>query len=100
MLIFAVSVIVINHWHPATRQTAAATEETRQIEHIPESLESLDAVHSIMEQADLSGGVTFFKYIEEQNQYRVVILRPTVRNWRATARSSSDAWFNSPTRQV
>ena len=79
VLIFAISVIVINHWHPVTGQAAATTEETRQIEHVPESLDSLEAVHSIMEQADLSGWVTFFRHLEEQNQYRFVILRPTIR---------------------
>ena len=79
VLIFAASVIVINHWHPVTGRGAAATEETRQIEYVPDSFESLDAVYSIMEQAHLSGWVTFFTHLEEQNQYRFIVLRPTVR---------------------
>lgn len=79
LLIFAFSILVINHWHPVTDKSVVVTEETHQIDHIPESLDSLDAVYSIMEQVDLSGWVTFYRHFEDQKEFRFVILRPTIR---------------------
>ena len=78
LIIFAVSVIVINHRHPVTGEKPVI-EETKTIDSIPENLESLDSVHSIMEQAGMSGWVTFFRHIEAKNQFRFIVLRPTVR---------------------
>jgi len=78
VLIFAISVIVINHY-PVTLKSAILFEEKKQIEHVPETFDSLDDVRAIMKQADLTGWVTFFRHLEQQNQYRFIILRPTVR---------------------
>ena len=78
VLIFAVSVIVINHRHPVREKPAISTE-TKTIDSLPESLDSLDSVRRIMEQAGITGWVTFFRHIEERNQFRFIVLRPTVR---------------------
>lgn len=79
VLIFAVSVIVINHRHPVTGEKPAISTETKIIDSIPENLESMDSVHSIMEQTGISGWVTFFRHFEEKNEFRFIVLRPTVR---------------------
>ena len=54
-------------------------EETKTIDSIPENLESLDSAYGIMKQAGISGWVTLFRHIEERNQFRIIVLRPTVR---------------------
>ncbi len=79
VLIFAVSVIVINHRHPVRGEKPAISTETKTIDSLPESLDSLDSVYRIMEQAGITGWVTFFRHIEEKNQFRFIVLRPTVR---------------------
>ena len=78
LIIFAVSVMVINHRHPVTGKPVIVTE-SKTIHSIPENLESLNAVHSLMEQAGISGWVTFFRHIEERKQFRFIVLRPTLR---------------------
>ena len=79
VLIFAVSVIVINHRHPVAGEKPAISTETKTIETIPENLESMDSVHGIMQQAGITGWVTFFRHFEEKDEFRFVVLRPTVR---------------------
>lgn len=78
VLFFAASVLVINHSHPVADPPSPELE-TRTIHKVPKNLESLESVQRIMEQADLSGWVTFFRLLEDGKQFRFILLRPTRR---------------------
>jgi hypothetical protein len=78
ILIFALSVFVMNHDHPVS-DPPTSVKETRTIDTLPENLESMDAVQVIMKQAGLSGWVTFYRHLKERNQFRFIVLRPTAR---------------------
>ena len=79
VLIFAISVLVINHRDPASGRQPPVLEEVKTIESIPDHFDTLDSVRVVMKQAGISGWVTFFRHIEDKNQYRFIVLRPTVR---------------------
>ena len=78
VLIFALSVFVMNHDHPVS-DPPTSIKETRTIEALPENLQSMEAARDVLEQVGLSGWVTLHKYLEERNQLRIIVLRPTVR---------------------
>ncbi len=70
---------MINHRDPASGRQPPVLEEVKTIESIPDHFDTLDSVRVVMKQAGISGWVTFFRHIEDKNQYRFIVLRPTVR---------------------